>query len=75
MASIFIFLKMLIANMKYSTFQNFKILRNKMNEKARFEIIFKRCEHVTYTIVRTTSMTIISMMTKKCKSVHLGYSF
>ena len=41
MASIFIFLKMLIANMKYSTFQNFKILRNKMNEKARLKSYLK----------------------------------
>ena len=36
--------------------QNFKILRNDMNEKACFEIILKRCEHVTCVTVRTISM-------------------
>ena len=46
----------------YSNPRNFKILRNKMNEKAGFEIILKRCEHVTYGTVRTTSMIIISMI-------------
>ena len=46
----------------YSNPRNFKILRNKMNEKAGFEIILKRCEHVTYGTARTTSMIIISMI-------------
>ena len=29
-----------------------------MNEKADFEIIFKKCEHVTYVTARTISMII-----------------
>ena len=85
MASIFIFLKVIIGNMTLKKIEadsnphNFKILINKMNEKAGFEIILKRCEHVTCVTVRTismttTSMTTISMITKRCKSVRLGYS-
>ena len=40
----------------YSKPHNFNILRNKMNEKAGFEILSNRCEHVTYVTVITTSM-------------------
>ena len=53
------FLKVLIANMtlkKSEHILNLTILRFKMNEKAGFEIILKRCEHVTYVIKRTFSM-------------------
>lgn len=32
--------------------RNFKILRNKKNEKADFEIKLKRCEHVNYATVK-----------------------
>ena len=38
------------------------ISRNEMNEKADFEVILKRWEHVTYATVRTISMIIISMI-------------
>ena len=38
------------------------ISRNEMNEKADFEIILKRWEHVAYATVRTITMIIISMI-------------
>ena len=43
----------------------FKILTNNMNQKAGFEIILKRCDHVTYATVRTISMVVISMITNQ----------
>ena len=37
-----------------------------MNEEAGFEIILKRCEHVTYITVKTISSRIaISLITKQ----------
>ena len=33
-----------------------------MNEKAGFEIILKRCKHMTYLTVRTISMIAISVV-------------
>ena len=67
MAPTAIILRVLIANMTlknlaYFKPRNFKILRNEMNEKAGFEIILKRWEHVTYATVRSISMIIISMI-------------
>ena len=44
---------------------NFKILRNKMKEKAGLEIILKKCEHVTYVKERTISMITISVITNQ----------
>ena len=40
----------------YSKPKNFKILTNKMNQKAGFEITVKKCEHVTYIAIKTISM-------------------
>ena len=46
----------------YSQPYNFKISTNKMNQKAGFEIILERYEHVTYVRVRAISMITISMI-------------
>ena len=42
-----------------------------MNEKAGFNIILKRCEHVTYRTVRATIMIIISMIINQKFRLHL----
>ena len=45
-------------NYAYSKSRNFKILTNKTNQIAGFEIILKmRCEHVTYATVGTIMIT------------------
>ena len=49
----------------YSKSKNFKILTNKMNQKAGFEIIVKKCKHVTYITIKTISMITISMITNQ----------
>ena len=36
-----------------------------MDEKAGFEIILRRCEHVTYLTVRTISIITISIITNQ----------
>ena len=36
-----------------------------MNQKAGFEVVLRRCEHVIYVTVRTISMITISMITKQ----------
>ena len=36
-----------------------------MSEKADFEIILRRCKHVTYVTVRTISMITIGMITNQ----------
>ena len=68
MAPIAIILKVLIINMTFKkskhilTLAIFKILKNEMNEKAGFEIILKRWEHVTYATVISISMIMVSMI-------------
>ena len=47
----------------YFKSHNFSILKNRMNEKAGFEIVLKSQKHVTYVAVRTISMITISMIT------------
>ena len=36
-----------------------------MNQKAGFEIIVKKCKHVTYITIKTISMITISMITNQ----------
>ena len=45
--------------------RNFKILRNKKNERAGFEIKLKRCELMTQVTVRIIIMITISMITNQ----------
>ena len=64
MTSIVIFWKVLIEIKTLKKFKpdNFKIFRNKMDEKVGFEIILKRCEHVAYVTVRMIRMITISII-------------
>ena len=52
-------------NSNFFESHSFKILTNNMNQKAGFEIILKRCDHVTYVTVRKIIMVVISMITNQ----------
>lgn len=64
------FLKVLIVNIRKKcklilSHNNFKISRNRMNGKADFEIILKRCKHMKHVTAWTISIITISMVTNQ----------